>query len=118
MIRLVFAVTFMLAGCASQVMQGYIGKDVTEVMMDYGRPSGAIDLPDGRRAFIWQKTESMMMPATTNYSGYETGGYITGMATTTGGISEWECVYTFIGQKNGAGSYTIVDFRKPKLECE
>ncbi len=37
-----------LAGCASQIMEGYVGRDITDVMIDYGRPSNVIELPDGR----------------------------------------------------------------------
>lgn len=100
-------------------MEGYVGKDITEVAMDYGVPSATIDLPDGRRAFMWQQTETMMMPATTNYSAVQSGSWITGSATTYGGgMSSWECVYTLIGQQNARGSYTVVGYRKPKLDCE
>lgn len=117
--QLVITAVLALAGCASQIMEGYLGKDITEVAMDRGAPEGVMDLPDGRRAFMWQTTESMAMPATTTYnvSGY--GNWASGSATTTGGgVSSWECTYTLIGQRNSQGSYTVVDFRKPSLMCE
>lgn len=115
----VLAGAFALAGCASGILQSYVGKDVTEVAMDYGPPAGVMDLPDGRRAFMWNRTQTMVTPGTTNYSGVQSGGWVTGTATTYGGgVSSWECTYTLIGQKNPRGSYTVVDYRKPKLECE
>lgn len=108
-----------LAGCASGILQSYVGKDVTEVAMDYGAPAGVMDLPDGRRAFMWQRTQAMVTPQTTNYSATASGNWVTGSATTYGGnVSTWECTYTLIGQKNPAGSYTVVDFRRPRLDCE
>lgn len=108
-----------LAGCASGVMQSYIGKDITEVAMDYGPPVGVMDLPDGRRAFMWKMIQSTMMPQTTNYSAMTSGNWVTGTATTYGGgIVSQQCVYTLIGQRNSQGSYTVVDFRKPAIMCE
>lgn len=117
--KLILTAVLALAGCASQVMQSYIGKDITEVAMDRGIPAGVMDLPDGRRAFMWQESQSMVMPATTSYSATGTGNWVNGTAVTYGGnVSTWNCTYTFIGQKNPQGSYTVVDFRKPSLECE
>ena len=40
-----------LSGCASQIMNSYVGNDVREVMVDYGTPANAFDMGDGRRAF-------------------------------------------------------------------
>ncbi|MCT4333210.1 hypothetical protein MU516_10070 [Paracoccus sp. YLB-12] len=112
-------ITVALAGCASDIMKTYVGKDITEAAMDYGVPNGVMDLPDGRRAFIWQRSQSMAMPTTTNYNATAYGNWVSGTATTTGGgVNSWECTYTLIGQKNPRGSYTVVDFRKPSLACE
>lgn len=114
-----FAAVVAVAGCASEIMKSYIGKDVTEAAMDYGPPAGTMDLPDGRRAFMWQMTQGMAMPQTTTYNGVQSGSWVTGSATTTGGgVSTWTCTYTLIGQKNPQGSYTVVDIRKPKTMCE
>lgn len=104
-----------IAGCASQMMEGYLGKDITEVIMDRGTPSGAIDLPDGRRAFMWTSTQTSVAPVTTSYSGSAYGGTAMSYG---GSVSRWDCTYTFIGQRNPRGSYTVVDFRQPSLMCE
>lgn len=117
--KIAFLTIILLSGCASEVMKTYVGKDITEVFMDYGPPAGAIDLPDGRRAFMWTDVQTMTMPATTTYSGIQNGRWVSGNATTYGGgTSSWECVYTFMGQRNGKGSYTVVGIRQPSLECE
>lgn len=119
MLRIALVALIALSGCASEILKSYVGKDVTEVAMDYGPPSGAMDLPDGRRAFMWNRTQTMSMPATTNYNATQSGNWITGSSTTYGGgVSSWDCTYTLIGQKNPQGSYTVVDFRKPSLSCE
>ncbi|UXU74756.1 MULTISPECIES: hypothetical protein [unclassified Paracoccus (in: a-proteobacteria)] len=87
--------------------------------MDYGPASAVMDLPDGRRAFMWQSTQTMTMPATTNYNAVTAGSWVTGSATTYGGgVSQWQCTYTLIGQKNPRNSDTVVDHRKPSLACE
>jgi hypothetical protein len=39
-----------LIGCMSEQMQRYVGQDIRAVILDYGPPSGTIDLPDGGRA--------------------------------------------------------------------
>ena len=112
-------VAFGLAGCATQILSSYVGKDVTEVAMDYGPPSGVMDLPDGSRAFMWNRTQTMMMPSTTNVNAVQSGNWVTGSATTYGGgISTSQCTYTLIGKRNAQGSYTITDYRKPSLACE
>lgn len=104
-----------LAGCASQIMEGYVGRDITDVMLEFGRPSNVFELPDGRVAFQWTDTNTIYTPATTNIYNY--GSYAT--ATTYGGTaSSYDCVYTFFAKPNGAGSHTIVGFKQPSLECE
>lgn len=116
---IVIGALLFVAGCASSIMQSYVGKDVTEAAMDYGPPAGVMDLPDGRRAFMWNMTQSMTTPQTTNYSANAYGNWITGTATTYGGgTSTWQCTYTLIGQKNSKGSYTITSFRAPSMACE
>ncbi|REF72393.1 hypothetical protein [Paracoccus versutus] len=116
---IVLALVMAVAGCASSIMQSYVGKDITEAAMDYGPPAGVMDLPDGRRAFMWRMTQGTVMPQTTNYSAVQSGNWVTGTATTYGGgVSTWQCTYTLIGQRNPKGSYTVVDFRKPSLSCE
>lgn len=113
------AIMMAVTGCASQILESYVGKDITEVAMDYGIPTGVMDLPDGRRAFMWNRTATMTTPATTNISAVQSGNWVTGSAYTFGGgTSVYQCTYTLIGQRNPQGSYTVVDFRKPQAMCE
>src|SRR5688572_24647351 len=52
------ALCVILAGCASSIMNGYMGKSLQEAMLDYGPPSNAFDMPDGSRAFQWVMNSS------------------------------------------------------------
>ena len=113
-----------IAGCtpvgtrSSGIMQSYVGKDVAEAAMDYGPPTGTMDLPDGTRAFLWKMSGTKVIPRTTTYNASGYGDWVTGSATTYGGgVSNWQCNYTLIGQKNAQKSYTIVGFRKPIASC-
>ncbi|WP_262386386.1 hypothetical protein [Roseobacter fucihabitans] len=114
------AVLVSLAGCASQIMQGYVGKSITEPMLDYGKPTGVFDLPDGTRAFQWNITESGVIPITnpTTSNIYGSGGWATVTSTSTSYQPySQECVYTLVA-KPGGEDWTVTGFRKPRLACE
>ena len=40
---------FALSACATDIMQGYVGKSVQEPILDYGPPTNVVELDDGRR---------------------------------------------------------------------
>lgn len=123
--RLVFvACLSVLAGCASQVMHGFVGKPVQTVMMQYGPPSNAFDLPDGMRAFQWEVTQAGVTPT-----------YIasTGVAAPAGNAAVWatrtritggqpivsRCLYTMTGRwSEQANTWMMTGFQKPGFNCE
>ena len=108
-----------LASCASQIMEGFVGKDVTEVALQYGPPLAAFDMPDGRKAFQWRMDSAYTMPSTTTYTGVASGNLITGTAQTYGGgVQTNACFYTLFAEPNKNNSYTVVGFQKPRLDCE
>ena len=103
------------SGCASSIMEGYVGRDITDVVLDYGAPANVLQLPDGRTAFQWSRTATYSTPTTTNI--YDYGNYAT--ATTYGGTtSSYDCLYTLFAQRNSQNSYTVVGFKEPTLMCE
>ncbi|MFG6564917.1 hypothetical protein ACGYLI_11930 [Sulfitobacter sp. 1A13421] len=104
-----------LTGCASQIMQGYVGKDITDAVLDYGPPTNVLELPDGRVAFQWNRSSSYTAPTTTNIYGY--GNYATA-TTYGGGTTFYECLYTLFAKPNAQKSYTVVGFKEPTLMCE
>jgi hypothetical protein len=59
---LILAAVLMIGGCATQVMQGYIGRPVQSAMASYGPPDVVFEMPDGRRAFQWVMTSSGVTP--------------------------------------------------------
>lgn len=117
--KLLIVVCLFVAGCASQVMEGFVGKDITEVQLQYGPPINAIDMPDGRKAFQWRFDSTTMMPMTTNYTAYGSGNIVSGTAYSYGGgVFTTPCFYTLFARPNSNKSYTVVGFQKPSLECE
>lgn len=116
-----FVVPFLLLlpACASQVMENLVGKDVTEVQLQYGPPVNVLDLPDGRKAFQWRFDSTFVMPTTTSYTGVQNGNLISGNAYTSGGgVFSTPCFYTLFARPNKSQSYTVVGFQPPSLECE
>ena len=103
-----------MPACATQILQSYVGQDVTEVVLDYGKPTNAIKLPDGRIAFQWNRTASYTTPTTTNI--YSSGSYATA-TTYGGGTSYQECLYTLFAKPNQHGSFTVTGYKEPSLEC-
>ncbi|WP_207063551.1 hypothetical protein [Motiliproteus sp. SC1-56] len=94
-----------LAGCASNMLEKYAGKDIREVMVDYGEPVSAFDLPDGRRAFQWVQNNSYQTP--TRIISHrqpvdrksDPGSWVSNQTTIFGGeIVESSCLYTLIGR--------------------
>ncbi len=114
----------MLAGCASNVMKGYMGKPLQEAMIDYGSPTNAFDMPDGSRAFQWVMTSTYVTPTRIANSGavYPNGYNATwGQQTTiTGGQPVTnECAYTMFAKWDDLTStWVFTGFRKPKVMCE
>lgn len=45
-----------LVGCVSDQMKQFIGKDISKVMVEHGRPNNVFKMPDGRKAyqFYWE----------------------------------------------------------------
>ena len=112
-------VVFALAGCASQIMEGFVGKDISEVQLQYGPPVNVMDMADGSKAFQWRINSVMAMPSTTTYPGYTSGNLTTGTAYTSGGgLISSTCFYTLFAKANANKSYTVVGFQKPRLDCE
>lgn len=110
----------LVSGCASQIMEGYVGKSVQEPILDYGPPANVIRMNDGRRAYQWSMTNSGVLPMTTPSSAtiYGSGGYanIVGQTTTYVPYSN-DCLYTLTAQERD-NDWIIDGYRKPRLACE
>ena len=109
-----------LLGCAAEIMQGYVGKSITEPMLDYGRPSNVFDLPNGQRAFQWKVNTSGVVPMTTPTTSnfYGSGGWFSVTSTTTSYAPySSSCLYTLLSQPKG-DDWIVVGFREPTLMCQ
>lgn len=121
---LTLALAMALTGCASSIMNGFVGKSVQEVMVRYGPPSNAFDMGDGRRAFQWEMTSSYVTPvtATTTGNAYAYGRNVAWTENTqiSGGVPVSNtCAYTMFGRWSDTSKAWIMEsYQKPKLMCE
>ena len=146
MFRRIFTSVFIIfvASCASQIMSSYHGKSVQEVMLDYGAPVNAFDMPDGRRVFQWVKGVSYTTPTniTTNSVGTGSGqgnasinnygdtlnvqhsnqqsAWVSSNTTISGGQTiSGTCIYSLFGSWDEARkTWVIVGHQKPRFMCE
>lgn len=134
------SVVFALAACASQIMQGYVGKPLTETVLDYGPPVAAYDMDNETRAFVWVRAKTFTSPGYASTTGSSRG---TGTASVVGNTvaahgtsfydattyyqpprtSTWSCNYVLLAKRNGngiegPGAWTVTGFRSPQLRCE
>lgn len=126
----------LLSGCASKIMQSYVGKDVREVVLDYGPPSNAMDMGKGIRAFQWTKSSSYTTPTYVsssgtgtgygssytygNYTNYNMNTYVNTNTVIRGGQTiNSTCVYTLFARWNkGRNGWIVTSFKKPDFLCE
>lgn len=117
------AVTVLVAfigGCTSQVFEGYVGKSITEPMLDYGKPTSVFDMPNGQKAFQWQIDTTGAIPVTT--PSYATVQSSNGWAQVSGTQTNYipysnSCTYTLFAEPQGK-DWTVVSFREPRFGCE
>lgn len=115
-----------LSGCATRVLESYVGRSVPEAAVRYGPPTNVFDMPDGRRAFQWEMSSTYVTPrqSFTNVNVYAPPGsaYASGTANTTsygGNVINQRCLYTVYGRYDPAlSTWMIVAFEKPSFACE
>ena len=56
--------SFILLGCASQIMNDFVGKPISIVVSQYGFPAGSYDIDKDTRAFVWQMNQTVIIPVT------------------------------------------------------
>lgn len=116
---LVLASALLVSGCATAIMESYVGKPVTEVVLDYGPPVNFLDVGPDRRAFQWQIDSSGVMPVTSQSTGniFGPGGYASYGGTTTSYVPyQQSCLYTMMASWSG-NDWIIDSFRQPRLGC-
>ena len=114
----------LLTGCASDIMKGYVGQPLQAAMVDYGPPSNAFDMGDGRRAFQWAMASSYTTPTYVQNQGSATplGNAVWWTQNTQiigGQTVETSCNYTLYGRwDDSANVWRIEGFEKPKWACQ
>ena len=113
-----------LVGCASQILNSYVGKDVRQAVVKYGPPANALDMGDGRRAFQWVMNSSYTTPVnatttgTVNSSG-PTAWYTSNTLITGGQTFSYRCVYTLYAKWEEARQGWIgVGYETPNIMCQ
>lgn len=113
----------LMAGCATQVMQGYVGRDIRDVMVRYGPPDNAFDMADGRKAYQWRMESSSVTPTYSTTEGrtrerHDGDRYQSTTITTGGDVSTTTCFYTLYATwDEAARGWTVVAYEKPGFEC-
>jgi len=121
---LIAFVALLVSGCASQIMNSYVGKDVRDAMLDYGPPANAFDMSDGRRAFQWAMQQSYTAPVSATTTSYVNSSgptaWVSSNTTIHGGQTiNSHCIYTIFGRWDEANKgWTITGYKKPKILCE
>lgn len=122
--KFIIAAALLVAGCATDVMRGYMGQPVQMAVVDYGNPVNAFDMPDGSRAFQWVIGQSGVTPTNIRETGLQSpsGGQIwwSQNTTITGGQPySNECTYTMFARWDQARNAWILEsFKKPALMCQ
>jgi len=111
--------TLALAGCATGIMQSYVGQDIRQVVVKRGPPVNAMDMGDGRRAFQWTENESFTTPTNAYTTGTANSGWYSANTTITGGQTFTQtCLYTLYARWDDARKGWVVDsFEKPAWDC-
>ena len=101
-------------------MQGYVGKPLQEVMLDYGPPVNAFDMPDGTRAFQWSMSSTYVTPTTVTSTTMPAGNiWMTNTQISGGQPITSSCVYTMFARWNDEqGAWVFTDFRRPSALCQ
>lgn len=121
---IVIALALIVSGCASSIMQGYVGQTLQEAMLDYGPPANAFDMPDGSRAFQWSMSSTFVTPTTVRQTGSVTPGFgsvdWSSRTTIQGGQPiTGTCLYTMLARwDEGRIAWVFFDYRRPNMMCE
>lgn len=114
----------LLAGCASSIMNSFVGQPVQQTVLKYGPPANAMDMPDGSRAFQWVRSSSYTTPVTANSYGHVAGYgnnaiWMQNTQISGGQTFTSSCAYTLFARWNEASNAWIVTgYQKPNLMCE
>lgn len=108
----------MLSGClASSEAKNQIGKSLTQLMIEKGRPVNTFDMPDGRRAVQYYWGGGTVVLPTTSHSTVNVVGntaYIRTHTNPGGTYHSKGCLMTYIARANGNSEWIVEEGHWPK----
>lgn len=114
----------LLSGCASQIMQGYVGRPMSAAVEDYGMPAGGFETAPGQRAFIWHINSVYSVPGQTSTSATIVGNSVfSNSYTAPPSVISDTCTYVLYATQTrtdieGPAAWTVTGYKKPKFGCE
>lgn len=100
---------------------------MAEAILDYGPPQNAIDVEEGKRAFIWTMDISYGIPGSVNTRGNLTAYGNNAFFSSTTLVSppqnfSYQCNYVLYavkrhGAPDGPSAWQVVGYRTPRLDC-
>lgn len=117
-------IALVLSGCASQIMKGFEGKSMVEVVAQYGMPASSFELSGGERAFVWESNNSVIVPGNMNTTSTLVGNTVfSNSYVSPGYVASSRCSYVLKARQTrtdieGPAAWTITGFFKPRVSCE
>ncbi len=108
-----------LSGCATSIMESYVGGSITNPMLDYGRPTDVFEISEGKRAFQWVLNSTGVVPVNnpSRSTIYGSGGWASITTNTTSYRTySKQCRYTLTATWNG-DDWIVDGFRPPSFRC-
>jgi hypothetical protein len=118
----------LIGGCASAIMENYVGQRLMTPVSQYGPPAYAYDIGEDERAFMWRMDQQIIIPGHSagTFSATSVGGSIYGYGSTSvmpPQVVSGTCFYTLYARRVEAGrddpaAWEVTGFEPPRLSCE
>jgi hypothetical protein len=119
----VLALALSLAGCATDIMRGYVGRTPQDLMARYGPPNNVFDMPDGRRAYQWlqisESTSAGSEETRTRWVERHDGRRerVTATQINPPTSERKKCYYTMYAHRDAGGAWIFDSFEQPEFGC-
>lgn len=109
-----------LSACSTARSENYAGQPIERVARDLGFPTRITDLPDGRRSFEWDITQTAQVgpirPRLAGISLSTSGGAAVGVNLGRETVATGICTYTLTGTRVGE-TFIVEDFPVGNASC-
>jgi len=118
--RMLILATLALSACAGARGDNFAGEPIERVARDIGFPSRITDLPDGRRTYEWDITQTAqvgpMRPSLRGISISSSGGAGVGIGIERETVTTGVCTYTLTAKRVGE-TYIVEPFPVGNASC-